>query len=222
MLGMRVAVPHPRSTSALAVFVLALLAFGILAADLRLHGPITSADAGVGLWLHQQSHPVLTDFMRGVSSLYDTPTLVAMVAVAAMYLARMELRDWLLPLFVAVPGGMLLNAGVKHLFQRARPVLDGRVFDLASYAFPSGHTARATVWWGFLLIFWLAWQRDPTRRAAGWVIAAGMVLLAAFSRVYLGAHHLSDVLAAIAEGCAWLALCFGFVPRLQAMRRGVE
>jgi membrane-associated phospholipid phosphatase len=222
MLGMRVAVPHPRSTRALAGFVLALLAFGILATDLRLHGPITSADAGVGLWLHQQSHPMLTDFMRNVSSLHGTPAIVAMVAVAALYLARMELRDWLLPLFVAVPGGMLLNEGIKNLFQRARPAFDGRVVDLASYAFPSGHTAGATVWWGFLLIFWLAWQRDPTRRAVGWAIAASMVLLVAFSRMVLGAHHLSDVLAAIAEGCAWLALCFGFVPMLQAMRRGVE
>ena len=205
----RVPLPRPRPAVALARFAIAALIFALLAADLRLQGPITSADAAVSLWLHQQNHPALTAFMVGVSRLHGTLAILGMVAIAAAFLARMQLYEWLLPLLLSVPGGMLLNEAIKHWFQRARPVFEGRLVDLASFSFPSGHAAGATVWWGFVLILWLAWRKEPLDRSAGCVLATGMVLLVAVSRVYLGAHHGSDVLAAIAEGCAWLALCFG-------------
>jgi len=113
-------------------------------------------------------------------------------------------------------GGLLLNVLVKHTFQRARPVWDDALLTLHTYSFPSGHTAGATVWWGFFTV--LVFTHRPTwqRRAATVFLAIGMVSLTALSRVYLGVHYLSDVLAAVAEGCAWLVLCFMASARLSA------
>lgn len=193
-----------------AAFVLLILgggAFATLATDLLLQGPVTAADAGVSAWLHGNARPLLTSFMVAVSALHATNTLLAMTAAAAIALLWRGQHRWAAMLVACVPGGMLLNYGVKHAFQRARPALDG-VAAIGSYSFPSGHTAGATVWWGFVLVWLLAHARRPAERAAAAALAAAMVALTALSRVYLGAHFVSDVLAAVAEGMVWLALCF--------------
>lgn len=211
----RIPLPHARTGKLLTIFGAALFVFAALALDLQLHGPVTSADPRTSLWFHQQSHPAIATFMTAISHMHSTMGICIMAAIGAMFLALSGQRAWLLPLAVTVPGGLLLNYGVKHVFKRARPVFDGQIAQVTSYSFPSGHTAGATVWWGFALVFWLAWQRDPSRRAAGFVVAFCMIALTALSRVYLGFHYVSDVLAAAAEGCAWLSLCFAVVPALQ-------
>lgn len=207
--------PHHRVPAGIALATLALLVFAALAADLHWHGPFTRADPGISIWLHARTHPWLVRAMVFISDLNSTRGVTAMALAAAVWLAWRRMFAWLLLLVMAVPGGLLLNVAVKHTFMRARPLFDGLpVSDIASYSFPSGHTAGATVWWGVALIFWLAAQPSPERRLAGAAVAALLVLLTAFSRVYLGFHYASDVGAAIAEGVAWLALCATLVPRL--------
>lgn len=192
----------------LVVLAFALLAFLALAADLVWHGPITAADARVGGWLRAQATPPLTQSLLAATHLHSTLGLALMTAAAAAVLAWRKQGAWLMALFLCVPGGQMLNVAVKHAFQRARPVLDAPVLNLTTYSFPSGHTAGATVWWGFLLVLWFAWQPAVAPRFAAVLIAAAMISLSGLSRVYLGVHYASDVLAAVAEGTAWLVLCF--------------
>lgn len=196
---------HARA--ALALLVLGCGAFAALAADLLLQGPVTQADAGVSHWLYRNAGQAFTALMVAISAVHGTWPLLAASAAAALALWRRRQHAWLAALVLCVPGGMLLNYGVKHAFQRARPAIDGAA-ELASYSFPSGHAAGATVWWGFVLVWWFAHRAGAKARFAGAALAVAMVLLTALSRVYLGAHYLSDVLAAIGEGAAWLALSF--------------
>jgi undecaprenyl-diphosphatase len=113
----------------------------------------------------------------------------------------------LVTIVVCLAGGLTLNVLMKLAFQRARPVLDEPLLTLATYSFPSGHVAGSTLMYGLLV----AWTFGRTRRAAMRVAvvlgAAAMIALVAFTRMYLGVHYLSDVVAAFAEGVAWLALC---------------
>ena len=203
---------HTRA--ALALLVLGCGAFAALAADLLLHGPVTAADAGVSQWLYRNAGAAFTALMVAISAVHGTWPLLAMAAAAALALWRRRQHAWAAALVLCVPGGMLLNYAVKHTFQRARPAIDGAT-DIASYSFPSGHAAGATVWWGFVLVWWFAHRADARTRVAGaaLAVAVAMVLLTALSRVYLGVHSLSDVLAAIGEGAAWLALCFMVLAR---------
>lgn len=196
---------HART--ALALLALGCGAFAALAADLLLQGPVTAADAGVSQWMFRNAGAAFTALMVAVSAMHGTWPLLAMSAAAALALWWRRQRAWAAALVLCVPGGMLLNYAVKHAFQRARPALDGAA-EIASYSFPSGHAAGATVWWGFLLVWWFAHRTGAGPRLAGAAVAVAMVLLTALSRVYLGVHYLSDVLAAIGEGAAWLALCF--------------
>jgi membrane-associated phospholipid phosphatase len=118
-------------------------------------------------------------------------------------------RWWpsLVTLIVAVPGGTLLNEWIKILVHRQRPFVDGPFVDWSGYSFASGHTIGATLLYGQLLLFIL-----PALKARHWRLlcvssAALLVLLVGFSRIALGAHFLTDVLAAIFFGAIWLMLC---------------
>ena len=94
---------------------------------------------------------------------------------------------------------------------------------LASYSFPSGHTAATTLFYGFLVLLLLRRPgQSALRRGAIVVGAVVMVLLVATSRVYLGAHYLSDVLAAMLEGVLWLALCVALLKRFPRHRADAE
>jgi undecaprenyl-diphosphatase len=89
---------------------------------------------------------------------------------------------------------------------------------LTTYSFPSGHTAAATVFYGLIACFLLSRVRAWPARAGIVAACCLMVALVALSRMYLGVHYLSDVLAAAAEGAAWLATCITAVSTLQRRR----
>ena len=110
-------------------------------------------------------------------------------------------------LIVAVPGGMLLNEWVKVVVHRQRPFVDGPFVDWSGYSFASGHTIGATLLYGQLLLFVLPCLRARHWRLLSVLSAVCLIALVGFSRIALGAHFLTDVLAAIFFGIIWLALC---------------
>lgn len=121
---------------------------------------------------------------------------------------------------LAVFGGMALNFLLKNLFLRQRPHFNDAILTLTSYSFPSGHTMMATVFYGTLCALAASRTRDWRCRALAIFGAAILISLVGFSRIYLGAHFLSDVLAAIAEGLAWLAFCLIAVEVISAAGKG--
>jgi undecaprenyl-diphosphatase len=199
---------------AVGALVAAGAVFALVAANIATGDPLERLDALAAHWVHAQRTPALTSIMRAVSHAHAPGPICAYAALMAIFLIRRRERYWLLGLMLAVPLGLLLNVTLKHLFQRARPVLDEPLLSLATYAFPSGHTAGATLFYGVLAAYLVAHTRAlPVLAAwvAGWV---SLVALVAFSRVYLGAHYLTDVVAAAAWSLAWLALCLLGVHRL--------
>jgi undecaprenyl-diphosphatase len=88
---------------------------------------------------------------------------------------------------------------------------------LETYGFPSGHAAGTTVLYALAAMLALRRLRRPAARAAAVAFAVFMVLLVCWSRVYLGVHYPSDVLAGAAVGLLWLALCRAIVRRGSAL-----
>jgi undecaprenyl-diphosphatase len=174
---------------------------------------VAELDLQSATWLHQHASPGLTAFMVWVSALHGTAGILVLAAGAGAILWRR--RDWrdLLQLALAVPGGLLLNVAVKQAVHRARPhYFDSPVQALTSFSFPSGHTLGSVVFYGFVAWCVVRSSRSPALRAVALAAALGMVALVAASRIVLGAHYLSDVLAALIEGCAWLAICLSAPP----------
>ena len=177
-------------------------------------------DVAVSAWFHAHHDPLLTQFMLAITHWHSTAGILLMAAALGIGLYRGGRSWWLLALMLSVPGGLLLNVAIKHLVHRARPHFDDALLTLPTYSFPSGHTAGATVFYGFLAVLLLAHVGDRIRRV--WIVAgaAVMVLLVGLSRIYLGVHYLTDVLGAVVEGIIWLALCLSGVQARWRRRTG--
>ena len=105
----------------------------------------------------------------------------------------------------AVSGSALLNWLLKGLFQRPRPHFAHPLVVESSYSFPSGHAMESFVAYGMLAYLAVLALRTWEARVAVVCGAALLVVLIGFSRMYLGVHYFSDVIAGYAAGGVWLS-----------------
>lgn len=196
-------------TAGVAMLLLATAIFARMAGAVVAGAPITQLDVEVANWLH--AHARVNDGLRQVlmalTHLHSTPGILGMALVAGIWLYQNGHRYWTVALVASVPGGQILNFLLKLTFERARPHFAEPLLELSTYSFPSGHAMGATVLYGFIACYAARHARSWAGRVLPFVLAAAMVATVAFSRMYLGVHYLSDVLAAAAEGCGWLAIC---------------
>jgi membrane-associated phospholipid phosphatase len=174
---------------------------------LAVANPFWSADQGIATWFHEHLTPVFVSVLRAFTEFGSGEWIGIIMFAVALFFAWKRWWPSLVTLIVAVPGGMLLNEWVKLLVHRHRPFVDGPFVDWSGYSFASGHTIGATLLYGQLLLFIL-----PVLKARHWRLlctfsAISLIVLVGFSRIALGAHFLTDVLAAIVFGVLWLAFC---------------
>jgi membrane-associated phospholipid phosphatase len=196
----------------------AVAMFGQLASDVVSGAPITLLDERLAIWFNRHAHEDWIPFMFGITHLNHPVGLMLMTALFVWYLHRRGAHYWIAAVLLAVPGGMVLNVLLKYTFQRARPGFDEPLVQLATYSFPSGHTSGATLFYGVLAAYLVMHWRGAAARTLVLLGACVMIALVAYSRVYLGAHYLSDVLAGVAVGCAWLAICITGISTLRRRR----
>jgi membrane-associated phospholipid phosphatase len=206
--------PHPPSLSPRALAVVGWGAFAVAAAlflaigwNVSRAGALLAFDERVSAWLQAHRSPGLTVFFLAVTHLNSVAAIGAWSVVFGIVLARMREWYWTLTLALAVGGAMLLNLLLKSAYERMRPRIEHPLLVLDTYGFPSGHTAAAVAFYGVLAAFLVSRFYDTRRRIASVVGAIAAVALVAFSRIYLGVHYLSDVLAAACSSTAWLVLC---------------
>ena len=191
------------SSGLLAVIVAGLAAFGHLVEDYLTGDPIVRWDVEFARWLHERSSGPLVEFFKVVTLAGNAAVLgVIVIAVGFVLLRRGRANDAAL-LFLAFGGASVLNALLKLIFHRPRPEL--AFVHLDTYSFPSGHAAASSA--TFTAMAYLLARRHHSTSARIWIGlgAAAAIALVGFSRLYLGAHYLSDVLAGISFGIAWAA-----------------
>ena len=198
--------------------IVATWIFIAIAEDVVTGDPLVVVDARFSNWLHEHAVQPLTKLMLLVSMVHAPLGITIMTLAVSAWLWRRRLYYWVLRIMLSVFGGMLLNVLLKHIFRRPRPHFANPIVTLTSYGFPSGHTMMATVFYGSLCAFAISRTSSWRWRAVEIFIALFMIALVGFSRIYLGVHYLSDVLGAIAEGLAWLALVLTSVEILQRRR----
>jgi undecaprenyl-diphosphatase len=187
-----------------ACLCLALIAFANIVEDYLTHDQITRWDVHFAFWLHDHaSHPLVRAFNVITLGGNAIAVMIVVVAIGIVLLRRARPNEAAL-IALAFGGAVLVNGALKLIFQRPRPELS--FVHLGSYSFPSGHAAVSTA--TFTTIAFLLARRYPSSPARalivlGTVVAIGLV---GFSRLYLGAHYLSDVLAGICVGFAWAML----------------
>lgn len=182
----------------LALCGISLVAFGLLAWQLTFDLSLAATvDPRITAWLAERRTHAVTVLMQAVSAVHSTIGIDVMLGLMASYVA-LKGKRWreALWLVAAVQSSMLLNVCMKFAFARQRPAFDEPLVQLSTFSFPSGHALASTVLWGCV------WLLMPTRIGKGiaGAIFAIVVVVVCVSRVYLGAHYFTDVVAGLLEG----------------------
>jgi undecaprenyl-diphosphatase len=201
----------------LAAAIAALIFFGWLT-DEVLEGDSRHFDEVTRAAVHQLASPVLTTIMRFLSFVGSSIVLtIGTIIVVAWFVVRKWSRE--AKLFTATMiGAALLNVTLKLTFKRARPT---PFFDLTApetYSFPSGHSLGSACFFGALAALLTARIKSRRVRVLVWILCTAMFVLIGFSRIYLGVHHTTDVIAGFVAALIWI-LMVRFVEMELARRR---
>jgi undecaprenyl-diphosphatase len=206
--GLREPIPPPGPRPGLGAAIAVLLGLAALAG-------LWAAFTGVGparldTELLNESVEHRTDLVTAaavvVTHLGSTAAMAVLAVVAGVRLWLADRRADAVFVVGAMAGAQLVFRGLKLLLDRPRPPEDGRLVHAASESLPSGHATTAVVVIGSLVV--LAWPgRSPAARTAMVAAAALWVGAVGLTRIYLGVHWFSDVIAGWLVGAAWLALC---------------
>jgi undecaprenyl-diphosphatase len=166
--------------------------------------PLVRVDLGLYRLLQDLRSPWGDRIMVFVTELGDG-VVIALVAVTVLAWL-LWLRKWRVAGYwtAAVFFAQLAATIFKLVLQRTRPLAN--IYDgLSTYAFPSGHAVMSTVVYGFLAVL-IARQLSRSRRWIAYAMATLLISAIALSRLYLGAHWLSDVLGGLSLGLVWVSL----------------
>jgi undecaprenyl-diphosphatase len=171
-----------------------------LAADVA-SGETQQADLDVTRWAQQLDSPLLMA-SAPILSAFGSELLVVLVLATTVVLARQQRWGAITTVLIVTLGAVGLNSLLKLAFQRARPEAVSVAVLAQGYSFPSGHAMVAAAF--YTLLAYLGWRllRGWPRRAYVGGLAL-LVLLIGWSRVYLGVHYLSDVVAGFLAGFLW-------------------
>lgn len=177
---------------------------------LALRSPTDASDP-LGPWWVEQ-------IFKDITALGGTTVLTLITAAAIGYLLIDRKRAAALLVLVSIGGGVLLSSLAKNIVARPRPELVAHLVEVHTLSFPSGHAMMSAV--TFLTLGALLARMQPRRRLKAYLLGVAVILtiLVGVSRVYLGVHWPTDVLAGWCAGAAWAILCWTVALWLQ--RRG--
>ena len=183
--------------------IAALFFFGWLA-DEMLEGDTRRFDETVRNFVHELAFPALTSVMRLASFLGSTLFLIIFGVIIVIVLFLKKYRRGAAIFTITTIGSSILMTTLKFAFKRARPEPFFDTVLPASYSFPSGHSLASFCFYGALAAILSARADKFWLQTIIWISAAIMVLLIGISRIYLGVHYPSDVVAGYAVALIWV------------------
>ena len=165
---------------------------------------IVNLDQQVAGWLiHWRYHWLIKIFFL-ITQLGTWPVVTAILIAVIILLWLLPQRRYIWPLLISLGGSIIFSTVGKFILQRPRPV--GAAYAETSFSFPSSHAVLAVAFYGLLIYIW-ARQTKHWRQKVNIAFAGlALIILIGLSRLYLGVHYLSDVLAGYLLGALWLII----------------
>ncbi|HET9423886.1 MAG TPA: phosphatase PAP2 family protein [Gemmatimonadaceae bacterium] len=202
------------------IAIISLAAVALIARQVTPGSTIAQLDLTLARALDESRAPAWHRFFQLVTLAGSGLALGIASALVGLYLLFRRRLMLAIGWGVAQLGAVTLVKGVKAIVQRTRPGLGDTTFFASGWSFPSGHVVRT-----FAFCFmgaYLVWLFTRSRRATATVcvLAAAASIVMAFSRLYLGAHFASDVIAGLVVGAAWVAVCISVME--EVLRRSEQ
>lgn len=187
--------------SSLFVTIVGLFVFFIIANNYQTEFFVT-IDQGVVDYLFRHTNYILVFIFKLLTMLGNWQAII--LGIIVMFLVA---TDKFMALMIAVTTAVssLLNSVIKGYFMRPRPSIM-HLSEASGYSFPSGHAMIATIFYGMIMVIFVARIEDKNKRHGLYALLASIIILISLSRVYLRVHFLSDVIAGIALGSSIIAI----------------
>ncbi|MBS8263820.1 PAP2 family protein [Mesobacillus boroniphilus] len=176
-------------------------------AEEMLESEVKSFDGSIIQFFYQintDTLDVILFFFTELGSLWFL-TIFSLIIISILWFKKKD--KWSILFFIiGIGGGGLLTKLLKYYYGRERPSIDETI-DAIGYSFPSGHSMGSLIFYGFLSYFLF---RSSIRKKLKWAalfICGVLIFFIGISRIYLGAHYPSDVIAGYLAGSIWLILC---------------
>ncbi|WP_100397892.1 phosphatase PAP2 family protein [Bacillus sp. FJAT-44742] len=160
-------------------------------------------DFAIITWVQSWITPLLTDSFNAITYLGSVQALIILVIITSLMLFIFK-KTWegILYIFTVAAGGGL-NWLLKWIIHRERPDINPLVVE-SGYSFPSGHSMMAIIAYGMLAYYFVLFLQSKATKSITVIAFTILIFLIGLSRIYLGVHYPSDVIAGYAVGGAWL------------------
>jgi len=206
-------------------FIYVLILLGGAVEDFITSDMIVFVDVRVSNLFADLRTPGLTSFLLWVTLLGKSKTIIVFAVTSTILLGLWNKKGYILPLWCTVIGSAIFVKIGKLAFHRARP--DLVVYTEHSYSFPSGHSAIAIAFYGFITYVIIRSVTTWKMKVTTFFVGLFVILFIGFSRIYLGVHYVSDVWSGYLVGALWLIIgislsewliivCKKFVPSIKA------
>lgn len=156
-------------------------------------------------WVHGYTNPSLDAVMLTITQLADASVVVVIVALTLGILWWQHHRSEAKIFAIACLGAFILNNGMKLFFAKPRPHIFPSLISETSFSFPSGHALGGFVMYGFLA--YLLSSHFPKFSKSIYTLAVFTIAAIGLSRIYIGVHWPTDIIAGYGVGYIWLMLC---------------
>lgn len=197
------------------IFIFERLAEELVEAKLY-HFDITIID-----WIQSFISPQLTSLMEFFTFLGSAVALLLLLIVSVALMIWQKKRWESLFLIIGIAGGSLFNQLLKLIFHRQRPTLHRLIIE-SGYSFPSGHSMDSFIFYGMLCMLFFMFLRSRIAKGIIILISIFIIMMIGLSRIYLGVHFPSDVLAGYAAGGVWLTICLIGLKLVLEIRKNVS
>ncbi|PLT34521.1 phosphatase PAP2 family protein [Bacillus sp. V5-8f] len=198
-----------------------LLGFCAIALLVSRHA-IVPFDESIISFIQGFESPMLTVIMNGFTFIGGTVPIIVIFLLASLFLFIVwKHRSELLLFFAVLAGSTVLFMLIKRFIQRERPDIH-RLIEATGFSFPSGNATMAMALYGFLLFIFLRHISSQIGRIFVVIFCVGMILFIGISRVYMGVHYPSDILAGYLVSTFWLTACIAIYHRYQKKRSRQE
>ncbi|MCX6816626.1 MAG: phosphatase PAP2 family protein [Candidatus Beckwithbacteria bacterium] len=168
-------------------------------------------DQPINLFIQHLRTPILNKLMLLISLTANWQMLLWGTLLASLLLLAAKKRRYLLTMLISNTSAWILVELTKLLTARPRPPVENALIVEHGFAFPSGHSYFAVVFYGLLTYFWVRHFQKKWEKISILILGSIFILLLAFSRIYLGVHWSTDVLAGLSTSTAWLTITIAYI-----------
>ncbi len=195
----------------ISLFILALIATEKLINNYFIPGGLTTIDQSINQLITTLRTPFLNKLILLVTLTGNWEMIVGGSLLVSIWLIIAQKKHYLIALLSSNASALIFIVVIKNLIGRIRPPITNALIVEPGFAFPSGHSYFGVVFYGLLTYFLVHNLHQNWLKTSFSILGSIYILLLAFSRIYLGVHWTTDVLASLSFGVIWLAIITSYI-----------